>query len=98
MSEGAMQLGGEHELRIDFIRAAHPEAGDLRFDVSVERRIDFYHVETAGEDFQGMLFAALHSGRVEDALPVFVGPAGGAHANLSGFHDGPSLVRSQGST
>src|SRR5580698_8525140 len=65
-----MQLGGEGEFRIhgDF---AGPELGEFGLDVSVERSVDF----------ERMLLAEAHAGRVESSVPVFVAPAGGANAD-----------------
>ena len=47
----------------------------MRFDVSVEKSVDLNHVKAARKNFKWMLFAVLHSRRIEDAFPVLVRPA-----------------------
>ena len=84
VGEGAIQLGGKEEARIDCGNFAAPELGELGLDRAVERRVDFSGVEKAREVFEGMHFAVLHSRGIEDAFPVFVGPSGGAEANVVG--------------
>src|SRR5258708_668135 len=87
MSERPMQLGGENKVRIDVLGDARPQLCQYGLDVSEERSIDLDGVETARNQFQRMLLPAMHSGRVEDAVPVLVGPPGRAHADLgAGIH------------
>ena len=73
---------------IDGLRFAAPEAAEFGADVSVKRSVDFDDVEKAGEIFDGMDFLARDFGRVENAVPIFVRPAGGADADSRGlFHN-----------
>ena len=82
MGEFLPKLGGEEEARIYSCYLAAPEFGQLGLDGSVERCVDFSGIEKAGEIFKGMLFAKLHSRRIENAIPVFIGPACGAEADV----------------
>src|SRR6266849_2194523 len=83
MGKRAVQLGGEDEARIDVVGDPRPELCQFGLDVSVKRSVDFDRIEAAGNQFQRMPLPALHSGRVEDALPVLVGPSGRAHADVT---------------
>src|ERR1700730_8197248 len=101
MGEGAVQLSREYKGRIHRLGRANPQLGQMRLDVSVERSVDFHHVKTSRHHVQRMLLAVLHPRRVEDSLPVFVGPAGGTDADFwESIHDGqlPRIVCSQIST
>src|SRR5580692_7166416 len=81
MGKRAMQFGGKHKLRIHRCHFSRPQFGQFGLDVSVERGVDLYHIETARYDLERMLLSTLHAGRVKDSIPVFIGPAGGANAD-----------------
>src|ERR1700737_363649 len=101
MGEGAVQLSREYKGRIHRLGGANPQLGQMRFDVSVERSVDFHHVKTSRHHVQRMLLAVLHPRRIEDSLPVFVGPAGGTDTDFwQSIHDGqlPRIACSQIST
>src|SRR5579863_3256441 len=78
-----MQLGGELKIGVYGVGALRPQLGKFGFDVAVEGGVDLDHVEALGEEIQGMLFVARHASGIENALPVFVRPTGGAHPHLA---------------
>ena len=61
---------------------AAPELAPLGLQRSVERCVDFSGIEEARQIFQRMLLAALHAWGIEDAVPVFIGPARCADADV----------------
>jgi lauroyl/myristoyl acyltransferase len=79
-----MQFGGESKTWIHRLRFPYPEFGKMRLYVTVERGVDLHHVKTARQNFEGMLLAMLHSGRVEDSFPVLVRPASSADSDWGG--------------
>src|SRR2546421_9172597 len=83
MREGAMQLGREQEMLVRIPGDFRPQLCNFRLDVAVEGSVDLDHVKTSRENLQRMLFASGHTGWVENALPVFVGPTGRTHTNLT---------------
>ena len=74
-------LAVKRKLRVHGRDPAAPELGELGLDRSVERRVDLGGIEEAGEIFKRMQLAVLHTGWIEDAFPVFVGPASSAETN-----------------
>jgi hypothetical protein len=76
-----MQFRGEHEPGIEG-NFAHPQPGQFRLDVSVKRSVDLDHIEALGQELERVLLPALHSGGIENSIPVFLTPSGGADADL----------------
>ena len=80
MSEFAPEFGGEEESRIGG-DAVDPLFGVGRLHGMVEGGVDFDGVEKLGEEggFVKIFGARI---RVENALPVGIGPAGGADVEM----------------
>ena len=87
MGERLQQLGREHEFRVHGGNFAAPDFRQLRLNRSVERRVDLNYVEELRQVLQRMNFAGRQVVGVEDAIPVFVGPARRPDPDLSrGLH------------
>jgi hypothetical protein len=80
--EPAAQLHGEEELRI-VRHLPDPQAGQLRLDGLIEAGVDFDRVEIGGQIFQCMKAARLQLG-INNAVPVWIRPTGGAAIECSG--------------
>src|ERR1700746_976362 len=80
MRKRPVQLRGEYEIRIGR-NLPYPELRQFGFDVPVKRSIDLDHVEEVGEVLEGVDLLSGDFRRVEDALPVLVGPSGHTDAN-----------------
>src|ERR1700676_4847722 len=81
MRKRPVQLGGEYQLWIDRDLAS-PHFHQFRLDMPVKRSVDLHHIEALSQKFQRMLFPALHARRIENPIPVAIGPASRTDANL----------------
>ena len=83
MSESLPELGGELEARFGG-DASNPLLGELRTQRLIEGSVDFDGVEELRE-IGSFVETCIAMGGVNDAIPILIGPAGGADANFAGL-------------
>src|ERR1700676_724133 len=93
MCERPMQFRGEEKIWIDRPCLPRPQTPQFRPYVSIKRSVDFDDVEESREKFDRMYFLPRHFRRIQNAVPVFIRPAGSPNADSrSMFHTGGSVV------
>src|ERR1700678_2795949 len=89
MGERSVKLRGEKKIGIDRRCFARPQATEFWTYVPVKRGVDFDDVKQSCQKFDGMYLLARHFRRIQNPVPVFVGPAGSPDADSrSMFHTG----------